>query len=141
MTNIKKKFLPVICIVLIAVTALFASGCASKTLPAGVPENVQEMGTGETQFYLVVVDKDSNETGFDITTDKTTVGDALLELELIDGEQGAYGLYVKTVNGITADYDTDGTYWAFYIDGEYAQSGVDATEITNGAVYTLKVEG
>ena len=59
---------------------------------------------------------------------------------LIAGEEGAYGLYVKTVNGITADYDKDQTYWAFYIDGEYAVSGVDTTDIVESSVYTLKVE-
>ena len=47
---------------------------------------------------------------------------------------------MKTVNGITADYETDGTYWAFYIDGEYAMTGVDATEINEEAVYTFVVE-
>ena len=48
--------------------------------------------------------------------------------------------YVKEVNGIIADYDVDGTYWAFYIDGEYASAGVDSTEITEGSIYMFKVE-
>ena len=74
---------------------------------------------------------------FTIKTDKDTVGEALFEHKLIDGEEGQYGLYVKTVNGITADYDTDKSYWAFYIDGEYAISGVDSTEITEGVTYQL----
>ena len=47
----------------------------------------------------------------------------------------------RCVNGITADYDTDGKYWAFYINGEYATTGVDATEIDEEAVYTFAVEG
>ncbi|MDD5953930.1 MAG: DUF4430 domain-containing protein [Firmicutes bacterium] len=45
---------------------------------------------------------------------------------------------MTTVNGITADWDTEKAYWAFYIDGEYAQTGVDATEITAGATYTFE---
>ena len=44
------------------------------------------------------------------------------------------------VNGITADYNVDGTYWAFYIDGEYAMTGVDVTDITAGSAYAMKVE-
>ena len=67
-------------------------------------------------------------------------GQALVELSIIAGDESEWGLYVKTVNGITADYNTDGSYWAFYIDGEYALTGVDATEITEGAVYTFQVE-
>ena len=46
----------------------------------------------------------------------------------------------KTFNGMTADYDKDGVYWAFYIDGEYAMTGVDATNITDGAQYAFRME-
>ena len=46
----------------------------------------------------------------------------------------------KTVNGMTADYDKDGVYWAFYINGEYAMTGVDATNITDGAQYAFRME-
>ena len=72
---------------------------------------------------------------FTIKTDKTTLGDALLEHELIEGDQGAYGMYVKKVNGITADYDVDQAYWALYKNGEACMSGVDTTEIADGEHY------
>lgn len=102
--------------------------------------DVTTLGEGSTKFNFTVVDKDGNETQFEIHTDKETVGAALLELDLISGDEGDYGLYVKTVNGITADYDVDQTYWAFYINGEYAMTGVDATNVTEGNSYTFKVE-
>lgn len=101
---------------------------------------VQVLGEGSTVFLLSVVDDKGQETLFEIHTDKETVGAALVELDLIDGEVGEFGLYVKTVNGITADYDKDGKYWAFYINGEYAQGGVDSTNIMEGESYSLKVE-
>ena len=101
---------------------------------------VTVLGEGATVFAFVVVDGEGNETAFEIHTDKTIVGEALLELELIEGEAGDFGLYVKTVNGITADYDVDQTYWAFYVDGEYAMTGVDVTEIEEGVTYSFKVE-
>ena len=72
-----------------------------------------------------------------LKTDEAMLGAALLAEELITGEDGPYGLYVKTVNGILADYDTDHTYWALYIDGAYALSGVDTTPIEAGKVYRL----
>ena len=75
---------------------------------------------------------------FTVNTDKDTVGEALLEHNLIDGDQGEFGIYIKTVNGIVADYDVDKSYWAFYIDEEYATSGVDTTKITEGAEYQLE---
>ena len=68
------------------------------------------------------------------------MGEALLELGIVAGDDTEYGLYVKTVNGVTLDYDTDGAYWAFYINGEYAMTGVDATNIEAGAIYALKAE-
>lgn len=98
------------------------------------------LGEGDHTFMFHVVDGDGNETVFEIHTDETNVGAALLGLGLIAGEDGSYGLYVKEVNGITADYDRDGTYWAFYVDGEYASAGVDAMEISEGASYSFKVE-
>lgn len=98
------------------------------------------LGDGSVKFTFIVVDADGNETDFVINTDKETVGDALLEQNLIEGEEGDYGLYVKTVNGITADYDTDGTYWAFYVNGEYASTGVDSTPVNEGDTYEFKVE-
>lgn len=137
-----------LCVMLIVAIAFTAMGCNTNT-PAGNTQttagtetdtNTTVLGEGQTTFGFMVVDKDGNETRFEIHTDKETVGDALLELELISGEVGEYGLYVKTVNGITADYDVDQTYWAFYINGEYAMSGVDSTTVENDAVYSFKVE-
>ena len=98
------------------------------------------LGEGQKVFNFIVADIDGNETSFEIHTDKETVGEALLELELIEGDPGDYGLYVKKVNGITADYDVDQTYWAFYVDGEYATAGVDSTAIEDGKTYSFKVE-
>ena len=141
-TSNKKITSLLLCMMLIVAMALTA-GCGGKKqedTSAGQEVSVNKLGEGKTQFNFTVVDKDGKETAFDIHTDKTTVGDALLELGLIAGEEGAYGLYVKQVNGITADYDVDQTYWAFYVDGEYAMTGVDATEIEEGATYSFKVE-
>lgn len=103
-------------------------------------EDGAELGEGETQFALTITDGDGAQTHVTVNTDAATVGEALEALGLIQGEEGAYGLYVETVNGITADYDADKTYWAFYINGEYAMTGVDATEIVPGDHYELRVE-
>lgn len=102
--------------------------------------NDATLGKGEKSFTLTV-EIDGKSVNLSIKTGKTTVGEALVELGLIEGEESQYGLYVKKVNGILADYDVDQTYWAFYINGEYAMSGVDTTDITNGATYKLSREG
>lgn len=157
-TNFKKIVALILCVVLVAAMALMTTGCKNAT--EETPETtdatttVQDttvaddsededdnvLGEGENQFTFKVVDKEGNETVFTVNTDKKIVGEALLDLGLIEGEDGDYGLYVKKVNGILADYDVDQTYWAFYVNGEYAMSGVDTTTIENGAEYSFKVE-
>lgn len=99
-----------------------------------------EVGEGEIAFEFSVIDADNNETKLTVRTDKETVGEALVDAGLISGEPGPYGMYVKTVNGVTLDYDTHGKYWAFYINGEYATAGVDKTKIEKDTVYTFKAE-
>ena len=96
-----------------------------------------EMGEGDTSFP-VEISVGEHKITITVHTDETTVGAALQKLGIIDGEEGQFGLYIKKVNGITADYDIDQSYWAFYVDGEYAMSGVDSTEITEGATYQLE---
>ena len=142
-----KKFTSLLlCMMLIVAMAFTTTGCnekgnddTSQTTKDTIPEPTI-LGEGENSFIFLVVDKEGNQTSFDISTNKKLVGEALLDLGLIEGEAGPYGLYVKTVNGITADYDTDQTYWAFYINDEYAISGVDTTDITWGYTYSFKVE-
>ena len=95
-----------------------------------------ELGEG-SKTLVVKVEVEENSVTFTIHTDAETVGEALLDLGLIAGEDSQYGLYIKQVNGMTADYDIDQTYWAFYINGEYAMTGVDATPISEGEVYSL----
>lgn len=139
-----------LCMMLIVAMALTTVGCStnkqdggnqsSTNTEAAAKSDASVVGEGQTKFLFTVVDKDGAETNFEVHTDKEIVGDALLELGLIAGDAGEYGLYVKTVNGITADYDVDKTYWAFYVNGEYATAGVDATTIEEGATYSFKIE-
>ena len=95
-----------------------------------------ELGEGEKTVTVKVI-AEEQELTFTIHTDKETLGDALLEHKLIDGDQGPYGLYVKKVNGIVADYDVDQTWWKLSKAGVDAMTGVDSTEIADGEQYEL----
>lgn len=143
-TRLQKLVSLILCGVLLAAAAMTFIGCQDTTpteTATGSVETVAPtvLGEGNTVFYFSVVDGAGEETRFEIHTDETTVGAALLALNLIEGEDSQYGLYVKKVNGISADYATDGTYWAFYENGDYALSGVDTTNVTAGASYAFKV--
>lgn len=93
-------------------------------------------GEGAKTVTVKVIVEDKSVT-FTVKTDAETLGEALLAHNLIAGEQGDFGLYVKVVNGITADYDVDQSYWGFSKNGEYMMTGVDGTAIADGEVYEL----
>lgn len=138
-----RKFLSFsLVLALVATMVLCSAACRSEEAKPDTNSVVStlEVGEGETAFVLEVTDKEGTKTCFNVKTDKTTVGEALLEEKIIEEEQGAYGLFVKTVNGVVCDFDADGYYWAFYINGEYAMTGVSNTNIEQGQTYGLKAQ-
>ena len=147
MSNFKKVSSLLLCLVLIAAMALTFTGCVDEieestdSTAAILPETPDGViGEGEKSFAFTVIGVDGEEREFTVRTDKAMVGEALVELGLIAGEDSQYGLYVKTVDGTTLDYEKDGKYWAFYVNGEYAMTGVEITEIVEGNTYTFKAE-
>jgi len=94
------------------------------------------LGSGK-KVVQVEVKADEQSITFTISTDAENLGDALLENKIVEGEEGACGLYIKKVNGILADYDTDSTYWGFFQNGEYMMTGVDSTAISGGEHFEL----
>ena len=95
-----------------------------------------ELGEGATTITVEVTAEDKTVT-FTVHTDAEFLGDALQENGLLEGEESEYGLFVKAVNGIVADYDADGYYWAPSKAGEYLMTGVDDTLIADGEQYEL----
>lgn len=138
-----KKILSVTSL-LLTLVMLFALVSCNTVEKTGAWENATylkdtELGKGEKTVEVEVVAEEQSVT-FTIHTDKATLGEALLEHGLIAGEDGPFGLYVKTVNGILADYDVDGYYWGFYKNGEMMMVGVDGAAIADGEHYELKRE-
>lgn len=139
----KMKLTSLFCLLLAA--ALCLCGCEAKqteanhtaTSVAADLSDAEKLGEGSRQFWFTVTFADGTVKAYDIATDETTVGAALAALDLAQGEQTQYGLFVKTIGGVRADYDLDNAYWAFYIDGEYAMTGVDGADITDGSVYAF----
>jgi len=120
--------------VVLALAFVFCFAACAKTAEGA--ETTTAAPAGDLSFKFTAVDLDGNKTDFDVPfTDGQTVGEALLAEELIAGEDGDYGLYVKTVNGITLDYEADGAYWSFYIGEEPASTGVDGEKAVADGVY------
>ena len=116
-------------------------GCGAKTAEGNLWDSATytedtEFGNG-SKTLCVKVEAEENSVLFTIHTDAKTVGDALTEHKLISGDESAYGLYVKEVNGIVADYDKNQSYWAFNKNGEAMMTGVDGTEFSDGEQFEL----
>ena len=135
----KHNFRSVLSLVLVAAMVLMFAGCGQKTQEPETPQNQQEVQ--EKSFVFEVVELDGSKKEFTVKyDDEKTVGEALVEENLISGSDSQYGLMGDTVNGQKYTYDDDKVYWAFYIDGEYAMTGVDSTPIEDGKVYCFKAE-
>lgn len=132
----QKKTLLLIIGIVLAVAALVGAWFLLNppAEPAAPTDPTAEPGVA---FTVVVVHSDGTEKTFSYRSEEEYVGTVLLEEGLISGENGQYGLYIKTVDGEKAVYEEDNAYWGFFIGDEYAATGVDMTPITEGAVYKL----
>lgn len=92
------------------------------------------VGQGEKSIAVKVTAEEKSIV-ITVNTDEKYLEGALLNENIIAGDESEYGLYIKTVNGILADYDADQTYWAIYKDSEYMMEGAGVTEINTGDEY------
>lgn len=124
----KKKYLPILALVLFLVLALgiFLVWQATRPQPAA----------GGKHVTVEVVHKDGSTKEFAYDTDAEYLSEVLLDAGLISGSDSAYGLMVDTVDGEVADYTVDGSYWALYVNGAYAETGVSSTPVQDGDAYT-----
>lgn len=94
---------------------------------------------GSKTLTIEVVDDAGASEVFTVHTDAEYLREALEATEglTVEGTESGYGLMVETVNGVTADYSTDGAYWAFYVNGEYCNYGVDEQPVADGETYSI----
>lgn len=94
------------------------------------------LGEGERSI-TVKVEADGKSVTFTVKTNSDNLGQAIMDCGLVEGEMGQYGLYIKKVNGIVADYDTDKHYWAISKGGVDLMTGADGEKISGGESYEL----
>lgn len=137
----KKQIKSVLALLVCLASLVCLVACFDKVDATGVWEDAtyrsdKEFGEGSKTIEVEVKVEEQSVT-FTIHTDAATLGEALMEHELIEGEAGPYGLYVKKVNGMTADYDVNQRYWSFSKNGTGLMTGVDMETVENGAHYEI----
>lgn len=100
---------------------------------------------GSKAYTVEVIDDAGESTVYEGTTDAEYLSELMDELAAAedfsyDGYDSDYGLYITTVNGLLADYDTDGAYWSIYVNGEYGMYGADSQVVTDGDAFSFVYE-
>lgn len=96
-----------------------------------------ETAEGAKTITVMVVHADGSEKSVEYDTDEEYLGPVLLTEGLAEGEEGAYGLTIYTVDGETASWEENQSYWALFIGEDYATTGADGIVLTDGGVYKL----
>ncbi len=94
--------------------------------------------TGAKHITVTVQHLEGDKKTFEHDTDAEFLEQALNEMELVEGEQTQYGLWIKTVDGETAD-DAEQQWWGYDVNGEFAQYGVSEQPVADGDVFDFKL--
>lgn len=119
--------------ILIAVAALLLIGLMASIFLLTRPET----SAGSKTITVTVVHRDGSEKVFTYQTDEEFLGPVILGEGLVEGEEGPYGLMINAVDGETASWDANQSYWALFVGEEYATSGADTTPIYDGDAFKL----
>lgn len=95
---------------------------------------------GSKDITINVIDDTQAVTVYQLTTDAEYLRQAMDEAEglTFSGTESEFGLMVDTVNGVVADYNTNGAYWSFMVNGEYCNYGIDTQPVMNGDEFSIE---
>ena len=94
---------------------------------------------GEKEVTVVVIHGDQEEKTFTYQTDAEYLGEVLLENELVEGEEGQYGLFITAADGETAD-DSKQQWWCITKGGEQVNTSASEAVIEDGDQFELTLK-
>lgn len=134
----KERMMRGLVLLLAVVLSVFMlAGCtAAAPGSSDLSSEMSSEAAVQKRFTLTVVHRDGSEKEFALTTKQQYLGAELEAAGIIDGEEGQYGLYIKTADGETAD-DSKQEWWCLTKDGEMTETGIDTTPIEDGDRFEL----
>ena len=95
---------------------------------------------GAKEITIEVINSADESTVYELKTDAEYLRQAMDEAEGLtyDGTESEYGIMISTVNGEVADYNVDGSYWSFYVNGEYCNYGIDTQPVADGDAFVIE---
>lgn len=124
--NKKVLIIAAVVLILIAAALFFIEG-SKKPMPI----------EGAKTITVTVMQEGVENKVFTIHTDAEFLRGALEQEKLVEGSESQYGLYVTTVDGVTAD-DSLRQYWCFKDgNGDDLTVGVDSAPIADGDAFQI----
>lgn len=128
--KMKKKLIGIAALVVLVVGMVFAYN-TFKEKPV----------EGSKEVTLEVVNSEEEAVSYELKTDAEYLIEVMDEAKdqgfTYEGEEGDYGLMINSVNGEEAVYETDGAYWAFFVNGEYCNYGVSEQPVEDGDAFQI----
>ena len=125
----KKKHVIALLLAAVLVAGMFFAYSAFSEKPA----------EGTKEITIEVIDDKETSTVYEVKTDAEYLIDAMKEAEglTFDGSDSEFGFTVSEINGITADFNVDSAYWAFYVNGEYCNYGISEQPVNDGDAFSI----
>ena len=94
---------------------------------------------GSKNITIEVVNSKEESKVYELKTDAEYLLEAMEEAEglAFEGEEGEFGMSIMTVNGETADFNVDASYWSFYVNDEYCNYGVSEQPVEDGDAFAI----
>ncbi len=127
----------IVAVILVAVAMIFVFVPKGAFSEKNIATEVATVA--KKDITIEVVNSSEKSVVYDVTTEAEFLRGAMDDAEGLEysGDESQYGIMVKTVNGELADYDKNGAYWSFTVNGEYSNHGIDTQPINDGDEFVI----
>lgn len=124
--SVLRKSFALIAAVILVLSVFTLSGCTAGKIKTDGSTQAEKTVT------FKIVYEDGSSKNVELKTEKSTLAEALVEENII--EYSKDGLYT-TIDGVTADFSKDGSWWCVTKGGEMTSVGINDIVISDGETY------